>query len=235
VATICATSATRSPSTIGELKQAGEEEAAQEAIERSQEVKSELQEIEERADELEAELEESLLELPQIPTSRCRSGPTSRRTSSDAARGSTTCARFPTTWSPTTIWARELEILDFERGAKVAGGGYVAKGGDGARLEHALIQFMLDVHREQDYRDVFPPIAVNSTSMRGTGQLPEVHRGRLPDRGDQRGRVRRRRRPLAAPDRGGARHEPPPRRDPARRGPPAQVPGVHAELPAGGG
>jgi len=94
-------------STIGELKQAGEEEeAAQEAIERSQEVKSELQEIEERADELEAELEESLLELPQIPTSRCRSGPTSRRTSSDAARGSTTCARFPTTWSPTTIWAR---------------------------------------------------------------------------------------------------------------------------------
>jgi len=54
-------------STIGELKQAGEEEAAQEAIERSQEVKSELQEIEERADELEAELEESLLELPRSP------------------------------------------------------------------------------------------------------------------------------------------------------------------------
>jgi len=67
----------------------------------------------------------------------------------------------------------ELEILDFERGAKVAGGGFYVAKGDGARLEHALIQFMLDVHREQDYRDVFPPIAVNSTSMRGTGQLPK--------------------------------------------------------------
>jgi len=54
-------------SRIGELKQAGKEADAEEAIERSQELKSELQEIEERADELEAELETSLLELPQIP------------------------------------------------------------------------------------------------------------------------------------------------------------------------
>ncbi|OYR79695.1 serine--tRNA ligase, partial [Halorubrum distributum] len=54
-------------SKIGELKAAGEEEEAQEAIERSQDLKAELQAIEERAEELEAELEESLLELPQIP------------------------------------------------------------------------------------------------------------------------------------------------------------------------
>lgn len=67
----------------------------------------------------------------------------------------------------------DLEILDFERGAKVTGGGFFFLKGDGARLEHALIQFMLDIHRDQGYIDVQPPIPVNSRSMTGTGQLPK--------------------------------------------------------------
>jgi len=67
----------------------------------------------------------------------------------------------------------DLDLLDFERGAKVSGGGYQFVKGEGARLEHALIQFMLDVHREQEYVDVLPPIPVNSDSMEGTGQLPK--------------------------------------------------------------
>jgi seryl-tRNA synthetase len=67
----------------------------------------------------------------------------------------------------------DLDVLDFERGAKVSGGGYQFLKGDGARLEYALIQFMLDVHREQGYTDVFPPIPVNSRSMEGTGQFPK--------------------------------------------------------------
>jgi len=132
VATICATSATRVSPTIGELKQAGEEEAAQEAIERSQEVKSELQEIEERADELEAELEESLLELPRSPRVGAGRG---RRVGERRAtpRGVRRPARGSRQrGAPTTIWARELEILDFERGAKVAGGGFYVAKGDGA-------------------------------------------------------------------------------------------------------
>ena len=68
-----------------------------------------------------------------------------------------------------------MEILDFERGAKTTGAGFYFLKGDGARLEHALIQFMLDVHREQEYVDVFPPVPVNSTSMTGTGQLPKFN------------------------------------------------------------
>src|SRR6056297_4096815 len=67
----------------------------------------------------------------------------------------------------------DLDILDFERGAKVSGGGFYFAKGAGARLEHALVQFMLDIHREQGYEEVFPPIPVNSASMRGTGQLPK--------------------------------------------------------------
>jgi seryl-tRNA synthetase len=69
----------------------------------------------------------------------------------------------------------DLNVLNFERGAKVSGGGFYFLQGDGARLEHALIQFMLDVHREQGYTDVFPPIPVSSRSMRGTGQLPKFN------------------------------------------------------------
>ncbi len=67
-----------------------------------------------------------------------------------------------------------LGILDFDRGAKVSGGGFYFATGEGARLEHALIQFMLELHREEHgYTDVFPPIPVNSASMRGTGQFPK--------------------------------------------------------------
>jgi len=93
---------------------------------------------------------------------------------------------------------------------------------------------MLDVHREQDYRDVFPPIAVNSTSMRGTGQLPKFTEDAYRIEGtnedayddDDLWLLPTAEVPVT---------NLPPRRDPARRGPPAQVPGVHAELPAGGG
>ncbi|MFW5974514.1 MAG: serine--tRNA ligase, partial [Natrialbaceae archaeon] len=67
----------------------------------------------------------------------------------------------------------DLDVIDEARGAKTTGAGFYFLKGDGARLEHALIQFMLDVHREQDYVDVLPPVPVKSESMRGTGQLPK--------------------------------------------------------------
>ncbi|WP_256402675.1 serine--tRNA ligase [Halorubrum salinum] len=160
-------------STIGELKQAGDEEAAQEAIERSQDLKAELQAIEERADELEAELEEALLELPQVPQEDVPVGADESENVEVRREGFDDLRSLPDAVDPHYDLGEELEILDFERGAKVAGGGFYVAKGDGARLEHALIQFMLDVHREQGYEDVFPPIPVNSASMRGTGQLPK--------------------------------------------------------------
>lgn len=68
----------------------------------------------------------------------------------------------------------DLDIIDFVRGAKVAGSGYYVLKGDGARLERALINFMLDLHNTQGYREVFPPILVNDESATGTGQLPKM-------------------------------------------------------------
>jgi seryl-tRNA synthetase len=67
-----------------------------------------------------------------------------------------------------------LGIMDFERAARVTGSRFAFLLGDGARLERALVQFMLDVHtREHGYTEVWPPMLVNTASMVGTGNLPK--------------------------------------------------------------
>ncbi|AQL43188.1 serine--tRNA ligase [Halorientalis sp. IM1011] len=160
-------------SKIGQLKQEGEEEEAQEAIERSSELKEELEDVESRADDLEAELEEALLELPQIPHEDAPVGDDESDNVEVAREGFDDLRDLPEEVTPHYDLGEELDILNFERGAKVSGGGFYFLQGEGARLEHALIQFMLDLHREQGYTDVFPPIPVNSASMEGTGQFPK--------------------------------------------------------------
>ncbi|MBV0902188.1 serine--tRNA ligase [Haloarcula salina] len=160
-------------SAIGQYKQEGDEEAAQEAIERSQELKDELQDVEDRADELESELEAALLELPNVPHESVPTGEGEADNVERSREGFDDLRDLPDEVVPHYDLGEELDLLDFERGAKVTGGGYQFVKGDGARLEHALVQFMLDVHREQEYVDVLPPIPVNSDSMEGTGQLPK--------------------------------------------------------------
>ncbi len=158
---------------IGRLKAEGREEEAQDAIDRSRALKEELDELEARADGLEADLEAAMLEIPQIPHESAPVGDDEsdnvelRRELFDDRR------ELPAEVEPHYDLGERLDVLDFERGAKVAGGGFYFAKGDGARLEHALVQFMLDVHREQGYVDLFPPIPVSSRSMRGTGQLPK--------------------------------------------------------------
>lgn len=71
--------------------------------------------------------------------------------------------------------ARSLNIIDFDRGAKVSGGGFAFYVGKGAKLERALINFMLDYHLEHhSYTELLPPFIVNRNSMHGTGQLPKM-------------------------------------------------------------
>ncbi|MBP2250335.1 seryl-tRNA synthetase [Halarchaeum solikamskense] len=160
-------------SEIGELKQEGKEEAAQEAIERSQSLKDELADVEARADDLEGELERLLLTLPQIPQDEVPVGADESENVERRREGFDDLRELPDEVVPHYDLGEDLDVLDFERGAKVSGGGFYFAKGAGARLEHALIQFMLDVHREQGYVDVFPPIPVNSASMEGTGQFPK--------------------------------------------------------------
>jgi seryl-tRNA synthetase len=158
---------------IGELKREGKDEEAEEAIERSQELKDELEAIEERGDELEAELEQRLLEIPNVPHDDIPPGEDELDNEERRRENFADLRELPDEVVPHYDIGEELDILDFERGAKVAGGGFYFLKGDAARLEHALIQFMRDVHREQEYTEVFPPIPVNSDAMTGTSQLPK--------------------------------------------------------------
>lgn len=66
-----------------------------------------------------------------------------------------------------------LDILDFDRASKISGARFCLTKGNGARLERALMNFMLDLNTAKGYKEVFPPIIVNRNSMRGTGQLPK--------------------------------------------------------------
>jgi seryl-tRNA synthetase len=158
---------------IATLKREGDEEQAQDAIDRSQDLKTELEDVEARADDLEDDLEAALLELPMVLHDSVPEGEGEadnvelRRELFDSVR------ELPDEVVPHYDLGERLEIIDFERGAKVAGGGFYFLKGEGARLEHALIQFMMDLHREQGYSELFPPIPINSAAMTGTGQLPK--------------------------------------------------------------
>ena len=161
-------------SEIGELKREGDDEAAAAAIERSGELKEELAAVEERAEELEADLERALLRLPNVPHPEAPVGDDESDNVEVRRWGFGDRRELPAEVTPHYDLGEELDVLDFERGAKVSGGGFYVAKGEGARLEHALVQFMLDLHRtEHDYTDVFPPVPVNSASMRGAGQFPK--------------------------------------------------------------
>src|SRR5262249_43203488 len=78
--------------------------------------------------------------------------------------------------APKAHWelGSELGILDFDRASKIAGARFAIYRGMGARLERALINFMLDIHtQEHHYQEVLPPFMANSASLQGTGQLPK--------------------------------------------------------------
>jgi seryl-tRNA synthetase len=158
---------------IGELKQEGKEEEAQEAIERSSALKAELEEVEAKAGELEEELEERILEIPNVPHESVPVGEDEDDNVEQRREGFEELRDLPANVVPHYDLGEELDIIDEERAAKTTGSGFYFLKGDGARLEHAIMQFMLDVHREQEYVDIFPPIPINSDSMTGTGQLPK--------------------------------------------------------------
>lgn len=122
---------------------------------------------------LEADRDDTLLNMPNIPDPSVPVG-----TSADDSKIVKTWGNLRKfDFKPLPHWeiGEKLDILDFERGAKVAGTGFYFLKGDGARLERALIQFMLDLHHDQGYEELFPPIVINRKACVGTGQLPKMH------------------------------------------------------------
>lgn len=155
---------------IGQLKKQGQEAEAM-VIEMRQ-VSQKIREMDEDLKEIEEKLSYTLLIIPNIPHESVPEGLSEENNVEVRKWG----APKEFTFNPLPHWdiGEGLDILDFERAAKVTGARFVFYKGLGARLERAVINFMLDLHTGQHgYTEIFPPFMVNRDSMTGTGQLPK--------------------------------------------------------------
>ena len=124
---------------------------------------------------------------------------------------------------------QELDIIDFQRAAKLAGARFAVLKGAGARLERALMNFMLDLHTgKHGYTEIMPPVIVNAETMTGTGQFAQVQRRSLPGAGHGS-------RTLPDSDGGSAADQSAFGRDSGRRATALTHVRVHTLFPLGGG
>ncbi|NNN17244.1 MAG: serine--tRNA ligase [Thermoplasmata archaeon] len=130
-----------------------------------------IRELETKSESTEEGLRAGLLGLPQIPHASVPPGRDAKENVVVAEHAMRRAA--PVGPRPHFDVGHELNLLDEERGVKVAGEGFYVLWGDLARLEHALIRYMRRLHLSHGYVEVVPPILINSTSMQGTGQLPK--------------------------------------------------------------
>ncbi|TYR78151.1 serine--tRNA ligase [Priestia megaterium] len=155
---------------IAQMKR--EKQDADHLILEMREVGERVKKLDDELRSVEEELEYLLLSIPNIPHESVPVGETEDDNVEVRKWGEVRTFDF----DPKPHWdlAAELNILDFERAAKVTGSRFVFYKGLGARLERALINFMMDLHMdEHGYEEVLPPYMVNRTSMTGTGQLPK--------------------------------------------------------------
>jgi seryl-tRNA synthetase len=155
---------------IGKLRRQAQDTAARQEQVRS--MKEQIACLDEQVKALDEEFRELLAGIPNIPH---ESTPIGRDESANVEiRRVGQPPRFD--FEPKAHWdlGPELGILDLARAAKITGARFALYWGLGAKLERALINFMLDVHtREHGYTEVLPPFLVNSDSLFGTGQLPK--------------------------------------------------------------
>jgi len=134
-------------------------------------IKEELLKLEEELKLLEEELNQTLLRIPNLPHPSVPVGEDEKDNVEIRRWGEP--PRFGFTPKPHWELGEKLGILDFERGAKLSGSRFVVKRGLGARLVRALINFMLDLHTQNGYLEMYVPHLVKPEILIGTGQLPK--------------------------------------------------------------
>jgi len=155
---------------IGKIAKEGGDIAA--AKEEMRKVGDRIAEIDRELAEVDKDLRETLLMIPNIPAPEIPTGMDSSANVVVRKVGDWHERDFKILDHMTV--GEKLGIFDFPRGVKLTGTGFPIILGQGAKLQRALIQYMLDVHcREQGYTEMLPPFVVNSESMTGTGQLPK--------------------------------------------------------------
>ncbi|MDP9160573.1 MAG: serine--tRNA ligase [Acidobacteriota bacterium] len=160
----------RASEEVAKVKKTGGD--ASELIADTKNLREQIQELERAVAEYESSLHQILTGIPNMPHASVPVG--------KGAEGNVEVRRWGTPptfdFNPKSHWelGERLGVLDLERAAKIAGARFAVYWEDGARLERALANFMLDLHtREHGYTEVLPPYLVNSESMYGTGQLPK--------------------------------------------------------------
>ncbi|HCU22118.1 MAG TPA: serine--tRNA ligase [Candidatus Atribacteria bacterium] len=155
---------------IGFLKKEGKD--TEDLMKNVQNIAEQIKIIDDKLKATEDEWKEKQLWIPNIPHETVPIGQDE------------SCNRVVRSWGkprefdfePRPHWdiGEGLDILDFERGSKIAASRFTVLKGLGARLERAIMNFMLDLHTQQHgYQEIFPPFLVNSKAMTGTGQLPK--------------------------------------------------------------
>ena len=154
---------------VAKLKKAKQD--AEAVVLEMRQVSEKIKEMDERVRNLDEEITGILLTIPNTPYEGIPDG------SSDADNVEIRKQGEPTKfeYEPKAHWdiGVDLNILDFETAGKVTGARFTFYRGLGAKLERALINFMLDTHTENGYTEIFPPFMVHRRSMTGTGQLPK--------------------------------------------------------------
>ena len=161
-------------SKIPQMKKAGEDTT--QIFAEMKKVSQKITELDSQLRETEKEFNDLLLFVPNLPHSSVPIGKTAEE-NVEIRKWEPESYKFEKnekTFDHIEL-GKKLNILDFERGAKVSGSGFPVYVGKGATLERALINFMLDYHlNNHNYKEIFPPFLVNKESMQGTGQLPKM-------------------------------------------------------------
>ena len=156
---------------LGQRKKQGEDISGDQKALR--ELGDQIKDLDQEVRGVEADLQSVLLRLPNLPHPETPVG--KDEADNVEVRRWGECRTFDFEAKPHYEIGEVLGILDFERSARMSGSGFPMLMGAGARLQRALIQFMLDVHtQEHGYTEVAPPFLVNNEAMTGTGQLPKL-------------------------------------------------------------
>lgn len=156
---------------IGLLMREGKKEEAEAAKEQVAANKDRIAELDQRRGEVEEELTALVAAIPNIPDASVPYGKDDSDNPEVRKWGAPTQFDF----EPKAHWdlGPELGMIDFDRGVKLAGTRFYLLGGMGARMERALINFMIDTHNQAGFKEWWPPVITNQDSLFGTGQLPK--------------------------------------------------------------
>jgi seryl-tRNA synthetase len=156
---------------IGKLFKEGKQEEANQARQRTGELKEKIKDLNSRSGSTIEELDKLMVQIPNLPNELVSPGK-----GEDDNENLREIGEFPQLHNnavPHWDLAQRYGLIDFELGNKITGAGFPVYKGKGARLQRALINFFLDKNQEAGYQEFLPPLMVNEDSGFGTGQLPD--------------------------------------------------------------